>query len=61
MKWLLALLLLAGCAGGIHPEQQTPAQRCVNADRIVLAMEIGGAWGFATEQARADADALCGR
>lgn len=55
---LLPLLLLAACAGSPYPSEQTPAERCENARRIVLAMEIGGAlWGV--EGARRDADAIC--
>lgn len=57
---LLALLLLAGCAGSVLPGEQTPIERCTNAQRIVVAMRIGGAWGFAIEQAQADADEICG-
>lgn len=54
----LILLLLPACAGGVVPEQQTPEQRCANAHRIVLAMEIGGAW--AIDQARQTAAEICG-
>lgn len=58
MRLLPALLLLAGCAGSIYPARQTIEDRCVNARRIVLAMEIGGAW--TTAQARQDMAEICG-
>ena len=63
MRWivLLALATCAACAGSIYPTQQTVSERCVNADRIVAAMRIGGAWGWSVEQAARDADEICGR
>jgi hypothetical protein len=57
---LAPLLLLAACAGGVRPEAQTAADRCVNAERIVLAMEIGGAWQFSIDDARQTAAEICG-
>lgn len=61
MTRLAILLILAACAGSIYPTQQTPFERCINADRIVAAMRIGGAWGFSIDQAARDADEICGR
>lgn len=55
---LLPLLLLAACAGSPYPSEQSAEDRCVNARRIVMAMEIGGAlWGV--EDARREAEGIC--
>lgn len=59
MRWVV-LLILAACAGSVMPSEQTVSERCTNAQRIVAAMRIGGAWGFAIEQAEQDAAEICG-
>ena len=60
MTRLLPLLLaLSACAGSVYPSEQTPAERCENARRVVIAMDVTGAWGFAVEQAAREAEAVC--
>lgn len=58
----LAALALAGCGadGTIkRPVDMTDAELCSNAQGVLFAMRVGGAWPSAIAQAEADVAYLC--